>query len=99
MKHSEHIKFYRQLEAKGTATPLREIPYVTFSDSWYLDVFAVLSNSRAGGEVPGSIQISEMLTYSDHFEIIGNKKSFIEVIQSLDSIYLNHLSEKRKKDG
>jgi len=95
LEHGKHVKFYEQMDAKGKVTPLSERPIHNLTNTWYLKVFTVLSNSRSGGmNGENPLQISEMNSYMDRFPLISTAEEFVEVMQALDMIYINH----RNKD-
>jgi len=82
------------MEENGKVTPLSEKPKITYINSWYINMFSVLSNSRSGGmNSEDPIQFSEIMSYVDHFVIIDTIDVFVDITQAMDRIYLLYKSK------
>jgi len=57
------------------------MPPFSLSYEWYMKAYSILRFSRRES---GYIPLSEILTYTSHFELIGTKHEFITIIQGLD---------------
>ena len=81
MEYGKQIKFFENIKKRGLRTPLDEMPVYDFSYDWYLKIYSILRLSKSEN---GYIPLSEILVYTDHFEIIGSKEEFVQVIRGLD---------------
>ena len=84
------------MKKKGKATPLDVMPYLDYSYEWYYMAFSLLRSSRNEN---GIIPLSEILTYTEHFEIISSKVEFITIIQGLDIAENDYHSSRRKAES
>lgn len=75
------LKFFNSLKSRGKRTPLDEIPSNDFSYEWYYKAYSTLRYSKGDN---GFIPLSEILSYTDHFKLIGSKDEFLDVIRGLD---------------
>jgi len=46
----------------------------------------------------GLIPLSEVLIFTQHMDLIGTKKEFINIIQQMDNTVAKHLNEVSKRD-
>ena len=94
MEYAEHLKFYKRLQEQGKPSPLDDIPSLSEVSSWYLDVFRILHSGR---QELNPIPFQDIISYFEHFDIIGSKEEFVEIIQSLDSTFLDHHNKVREQ--
>ena len=72
------------------------MPVYDFSYEWYQQAYSLLRYSKTDN---GYIPLSEILAYSEHFELIGSKIEFLKVIRGLDIIENKfYESEELKKE-
>lgn len=81
---------------------LQERPRLNRWVQEYWDAFQLLSSSRIvhqGGI--GPIPISEIVAYMDatYLTDVDERLKLIMMIQALDSIYVNHINEKAKRES
>ena len=95
MEYSEHLNFYIDLQKRGEKSPLDQIPPINATSSWYLDVFRIFNSAR---QELNQIPLQDIFSYIEHFEIIGSKEEFIEIIQAMDGVFLEHYNQKRNKE-
>ena len=69
------------------------MPTVDFSYDWYSKAYSILRYSKGDN---GYIPLSEILSYSEHFDLIGSKEEFVSIIRSLDYIENKYHSDKEK---
>jgi len=51
---------------------------------WFIEAYATLSKSRDYG----NIKLTEVLAYTELFNLIVSKKEFTQIMQALDEKYL-----------
>lgn len=87
---------FERLKLRGKETPLDTRPKYNDAANWYIEKFFILSNSRQIGMQPNPIQVSEMIILAQTFGTIGSLEEFIYIIQELDYIYLQTMSNKNE---
>jgi hypothetical protein len=92
-------EFFERLQDGGVRTPLDDEPELDSEQRWYFQAYGVLSRSRAGGFGPGPVRLSEIIEYWHFIARIGSLGDFVEIMQALDSEYLDHQAEKAKSNG
>lgn len=72
------------------------MPELDFSYASYSKAYSML---RSSANQNGVIPLSEILTYADHFGILGSKEEFVDIIRTLELEEYNYHKEKDgKKD-
>ena len=69
------------------------MPIVDFSYDWYSKAYSILRFSKGDN---GYIPLSEILSYTEHFKLIGSKDEFVSIIRSLDFAENKYHAEKEK---
>lgn len=96
LEYAKDIEFYRDLQGRGLASPLDELePTRDQLVIWFLDVFRTLEASR---QPQGSIPISEILIFSDYFDLMCPLDQFLRTIIRMDETLLAHMAKQRQKD-
>ena len=82
------------MQKEGKKTPLDDIPTLSETSSWYLDVFRIFNSGR---QELNPIPLREIFSYIEHFDIIGSKEEFVEIIQALDTTFIDHYNKVREQ--
>ena len=69
------------------------MPYYLYE---YWSSFIILNNSRQRGFEASPLLLSEIITYSKEVDNQVDLKTFISIIQAMDSTFLSLCSEKSK---
>ncbi len=94
MEYSPHLKFYQDLQKRGRPSPLDDVPEIGVIATWYLDVFRILNSGR---QELNQIPLQDIFSYIEHFDIVGSKEEFIEIIQEMDSVFLDYYNKQREQ--
>jgi predicted mannosyl-3-phosphoglycerate phosphatase (HAD superfamily) len=79
------------------AEAIENKPKYDIGTQWYLDVFRRLSRSRSIGFSIGCIPLMEITNYALSIGYIEESlEDFIDIIQSMDDLYLTEVNKKNK---
>jgi hypothetical protein len=96
LEYAKDYSFYENLKERGLNSPLDELePIKDDLVLWFLDTFKVLESSR---QPNGSIPVSEILVFSDYFDLMCPLDQYLRTIVAMDAEVIEYQMEQRKKD-
>ena len=97
MEYAADLQFYRNRQKRGLSSPLDDLkPVQDELVVWFLDTFRLLEHSR---QPEGLIPLSEVLIFSDYFDLMCPLDQFVRTVVKMDETVLQHRAEQRKKHG
>ena len=98
--YGDKIEVFLQAKKNGLKTPLGTRPKSCMVSNWYIKHFYILSKGRSNsGFGPNPLNIADVIRYLKFSTPILEDATSLSILQDLDSIYLEHVSEENRSEN